>query len=131
MNQPPEASEPSYTKIEMSGSPEAVAQLMAALSGVGEVIFDHRSTPNTRGDVVCTARVATFPSPGPDNTSRPGEAVVQSTLSIAPDFLPALSEQAGSEKFEAAAAAALTALDGVHAVRSRLVAVSLTGGLGH
>lgn len=127
MSEPSEIPESSYAKVQLSGPPEAVARLMAALAGVGEIVFDHRSAPDARGDVACTARVATLAPfrPGGDAPGR-GEAVVQSTLEIDPGCWHGLGEQAGTEQLEAAAAAALTALDGVHGARSRLVAVSPT-----
>lgn len=127
MSQPSEIPESSYTKIQLSGPPEAVARLMVALSGVGEIIFDHRSAPDARGEVTCTARVAILaPSRLGGDAPRRGEAVMQSTLEIGPDRWHGLGEQAGAKQLEAAAAAALTALDGVHGARSRLVAVSPT-----
>ncbi|MFF7858761.1 hypothetical protein [Streptomyces sp. NPDC007904] len=129
MSQPSQIPEPSYTKIQMSGPPEAVARLMAALGGAGEIIFDHRSEPDARGEVACTARVATFAASGPADASGPGEAVVQSTLELDAGRWHGLGEQAGAEELEAAAAAALAGLDGVHRARSRLVAVSARAGL--
>lgn len=126
MSQPSENPEPAYTRIQMSGPPEAIARLMAALSGVGEIIFDHRSAPDDRGDVVCTARVASLIPRLPGDAPGPMDAVVQSTLGIEPGCMPGLTEQGGAEQFEAAAASALTALDGVHSARSRLVALSPT-----
>ncbi|MFD7861618.1 hypothetical protein [Streptomyces sp. NPDC059783] len=116
-------SHPSYGGVELCGSPETVARLMAALAGVGEVIFDHRSAPDARGEVTCRAQVVTYqatePLPGPARV----DAVVQSTLRLDAPW----SDLSGSEyvgRLEADATSALAAVEGVREVTgSRLVAV--------
>ncbi|WP_330342663.1 hypothetical protein [Streptomyces sp. NBC_00557] len=116
---------PQYTKVELSGPPEAIARLMAALGEAGEIIFDHRSAPDTRGDVACTARVATLSAPQqPVQASGTAEVVVQSRLSVDAARWPGLGEPEGARRLEASTAAALAALDGVDAAEGRLVAVT-------
>lgn len=124
MSQPAGAPEPSYIQVQLSGPPETVAGLMAVLGGAGEIIFDHRAEPDTRGDVVCTAQVVVLPPSPVGSASKQAEVVVQSTLSADPARWPGLDEPAGAERFEAVAAAALAGLDGVHGARSRVVAVT-------
>ncbi|MFF7953965.1 hypothetical protein [Streptomyces griseorubiginosus] len=124
MSQPTEAPEPAYAQVQLSGPPEAVAGLMAALGGASQIIFDHRADPDTRGNVSCTARVVVLPPPAAVTGSTQAEVVVQSTLSADTARWPGLDEPAGIERFEAAAAAALDGLDGVDGARSRVVAVT-------
>lgn len=52
---------PEFAKVEMTGPPGAVSRLMEALSGIAEIHFDSRSDPDARGEVTCTAEVATVP----------------------------------------------------------------------
>lgn len=116
--------DPSYTRVELSGPPEAVARLMTALAGVSEVIFDHRSAPDDRGDVACTARVVTYDgAAGPQPVSGRAEAVVQSTLRLDTARWPGLGEEDGTQRLEDGAAAALAGVEGVDEASSRLVAV--------
>ncbi|MGW0298121.1 hypothetical protein ACWDYK_15650 [Streptomyces anthocyanicus] len=116
--------EPSYAEVKLTAPPETVARLMEALGTTGEVLFDHRGEPGTRGDIVCTARVAVIPpSPAPSATGTV-EVVVQSALTADTSRWPGLDEPAGAGQFEEALAAALASLDGVDAVRSRTVAVT-------
>ena len=123
MSTPAEAPHPSYARVQLTGPPETVALIMAALGEAGEIIFDHRSPPDDRGHVACTARVAVLSSPVPADASR-AEAVVQSRLTVDVSRWPGLGGQAGAARLEDSAAAALTALDGVGEARSRLVAVA-------
>ncbi|MFG3207348.1 hypothetical protein [Streptomyces sp. NPDC048192] len=123
MSMPEQA--PQYTKVELSGPPEAIARLMAALGEAGEVIFDHRSAPDARGDVTCTARVATLATQQqPAQVSGAADVVVQSRLSVDAARWPGLGQAAGAQRLETSVAAAVTALDGVDAARARLVAVT-------
>ncbi|MEV5433177.1 hypothetical protein [Streptomyces sp. NPDC052701] len=126
MSEPSENPDPSYTRIHLSGPPEAVARLIAALGAAGEIIFDHRSAPDARGDVVCTAQVVTYDGPQPVMVSGKAEAVVQSVLGIDAGRWPGLAGQAAAHELEESAAAALAGLEGVHEARSRLVAVAPT-----
>ncbi|MEU8733605.1 hypothetical protein AB0C68_30020 [Streptomyces tendae] len=123
MNRPVEAPEPAYTKVQMSGPPEAVARLMAVLGGSCEIIFDHRADPNARGDVSCTARVVTYGADRTQALSGRAEAVVQSTLFLDTARWPGLGEDEGTQRLENGAAAALAAVTGVRTVSSRLVAL--------
>ncbi|MET7489824.1 hypothetical protein [Streptomyces sp. NPDC005538] len=62
MNSPTPA--PAFTRVEMTGPPDAVDALLEALSGVAEIHYASRSEqPDARGEVVCTAEVATMPGP--------------------------------------------------------------------
>lgn len=122
-----EGPEPSYCKVQLSGSPEVVARLMTALAGAGEIIFDHRSEPDVRGAVTCTARVATYGAVGAQMVQEGAgrvEAVVQSTLGLDAALWPGLGAQGGAQQLEDGAAAALSTVEGVHAVSSRLIAVT-------
>ncbi|MFI8194517.1 hypothetical protein ACIF8T_38370 [Streptomyces sp. NPDC085946] len=129
MSESSQTPEPFYTQVQLSGPPEAVNRLMAALSGAGEVIFDHRSAPDVRGDVQCTAEVVTYGTPGPQAMSGPqavsgrAEAIVQSTLQLDTGRWPGLGQDEGSRRLEDGTAAALAAVEGVQGASSRLVAV--------
>ncbi|WP_440581074.1 hypothetical protein [Streptomyces sp. PT19] len=121
--------QPFYSAVELSGPPGAVAQLMAALSAAGEVIFDHRSEPDTRGDVRCTAKVVTYEATGQGPVPGQVEAVVQSTLRLDTARRPGLGQDEGARRLEEDAAAALAAVEGVSEVASsRLVAVAPSAG---
>lgn len=124
MDESSEIPEPSYTRVQLSGPPQAVARLMAALGGAGEIIFDHRSEPDVRGDVACTARVATYGAPGPQPAPGRAAAIMQNTLSLDAARWPLTGERGDTQRLEACADAALSAVEGVHAVSSRLVAVT-------
>ncbi|MEE1736414.1 hypothetical protein PUR49_07860 [Streptomyces sp. BE147] len=130
MSESLQSSEPSYSAVELSGPPEAVARLMAALAAAGDVIFDHRSAPDVRGDVACRAKVVTYES-GHSAGSGQAEAVVQSTLRLDPVARPGLGQDEGARRLEEDAAAALAAVEGVsEVVGSRVVAVVSSAG-GH
>ncbi|MCZ1012268.1 hypothetical protein [Streptomyces lydicus] len=96
-------SAPEFTKVEMTGSPGAVSRLMEALSGVAEVHFDSRSDPDARGEVTCTAEMATVPG---HETPLTGTVTftVQAVLDIEPSRFANLSaDQAGQQVAEDAA----------------------------
>ncbi|MER5372694.1 hypothetical protein [Streptomyces sp. NPDC002553] len=113
----------------MSGPPEAVARLMAALAAAGEIIFDHRSAPNMRGDVACTAKVVTYEAAGEEAVPGQAEVVVQSTLRIDTARRPDLGQHEGARRLEEDATAALAAMEGVQGVvGSRLVAMVPSAG---
>lgn len=124
MDESSEIPEPSYTRVQLSGPPQAVARLMAALGSAGEIIFDHRAEPDVRGDVECTARVATYSAPGPKQAPGRTAAVMQSTLILDAVCWPLTDECGDTQRLEACADAALSEVEGVHAVSSRLVAVT-------
>ncbi|MFI1177222.1 hypothetical protein [Streptomyces melanogenes] len=48
----------SVTRIEMTGMPQAVDRLVAALSAHSEIIYDSRSDPDARGEAHCIAEAA-------------------------------------------------------------------------
>ncbi|MGZ2361700.1 hypothetical protein LRE75_34340 [Streptomyces sp. 372A] len=122
-------SQPSYSAVELSGPPQAVARLMAALATAGEVIFDHRSAPDVRGDVACRAKVVTYDAAGTAVQARQVEAIVQSTLLLDTMRRTGLGQGEGSRQLEEDAAAALAAVEGVaEVVGSRLVAVVSSAG---
>ncbi|MGW6202068.1 hypothetical protein ACWF9B_00205 [Streptomyces sp. NPDC055089] len=128
MSESLQTSQPSYSTVELSGPPEAVALLMAALAAAGEVIFDHRSAPDVRGDVVCRAKVVTYAAWEPAGSGQV-EAVVQSALRLDTARRPGLGRDEGARRLEEDAAAALAAVDGVSkVVGSRLVAVVSSAG---
>ncbi|MET8816424.1 hypothetical protein ABZW47_31040 [Streptomyces sp. NPDC004549] len=112
-----------YTRVQLSGPPEAVTRLMAALGGAAEIIFDHRSAPDTRGEVECTARVVTYAAGVARSGSGQAEAVVQSVLRVDTGRWPALGEAEDARRLEESTAAALCGVQGVGEVNSRLVAV--------
>ncbi|WP_327411178.1 hypothetical protein OG458_42490 (plasmid) [Streptomyces sp. NBC_01281] len=115
---------PSYTKVQLSGPPDEVGRLMAALGSVGEIIFDSRSEPDARGDVSCTARVATHPSPRPvDPSVQQADVTVQSTFRLGTAAWPCLPGRAGAQQLEEAVDAVLAGLPGAGYPRSRVVAV--------
>ncbi|MFD6329224.1 hypothetical protein ACFWGI_06545 [Streptomyces niveus] len=128
MSEPIESAEPSYCKVQLSGPPEAVGRLMAALAGAGEIIFHHRSAPDDRGAVDCTARVATYGATGVQMVGEEGagqvEAVVQSTLRLDAARWPGLGGRAGTQQLEDSAVAALATVEGADTVSSRLIAVT-------
>ncbi|MET8816449.1 hypothetical protein ABZW47_31170 [Streptomyces sp. NPDC004549] len=123
MNESLQTPEPSYVKVQLSGPPEAVSRLMAALAGAGEVIFDHRAAPDARGDVECRAKVITYGAAGTDSVSGHAAAVVQSVLRVDTGRWPALGEAEDARRLEESTAAALCGVQGVGEVNSRLVAV--------
>ncbi|MFF2206276.1 hypothetical protein [Streptomyces sp. NPDC058145] len=124
MSEPQETPDPSYTKVQLNGPPEAVALLMAALGAVGEIIFDHRAAPDVRGDVACTAQVVTYGELRPATVSGRSEAVLQSVLGIDVGRWAGSAGQPDAKRLEDSSAAALAGLEGVHEARSRLVAVT-------
>ncbi|MFI2437132.1 hypothetical protein [Streptomyces sp. NPDC018693] len=122
-----QTSQPSYSAVKLSGPPEAVARLMAALAAAGEIIFDHRSAPDVRGDVACTAKVVTYEAAG--EQAGQAEVVVQSTLRLDTVRRPGLGQDEGARRLEEDATAALAAVEGVReVVASRLVAVVSSAG---
>lgn len=129
MSESLQTTQPSYSAVELSGPPEAVARLMAALATAGEVILDHRSAPNARGDVACTAKVVTYEVTGEEAMPGQAEVVVQSTLHLDTARWPGVGEDEGARRLEENVTAALAAVEGVHGVvGSRLVAVVPSAG---
>ena len=121
--------QPSYTAVELSRPPEAVARLMAALATAGEIIFDHRSAPDARGDVACTAKVVTYEAAGQEAAAGQAEVVMQSTLRLDTVRRPGLGQDEGARRLEEDATAALAAVEGVQqVVGSRVVAVVPSAG---
>ncbi|MFD7552597.1 hypothetical protein [Streptomyces sp. NPDC059816] len=128
MSESLQTSQPSYSAVELSGPPEAVARLMTALAAAGEVIFDHRSAPDVRGNVACRAKVVTYEAGEPTGAWQT-EAVVQSTLRFDTVRRPGLEQDEGARRLEEDAAAALAGVEGVsEVVGSRLVAVVSSAG---
>ncbi len=115
---------PSYTRVQLSGPPEAVGQLMAALGRVGEIIFDNRTEPDARGKVACTARVATHLSPRA--VASPGRAAVVMQCALTLDTAPwfGVSDRVGAERLEEDVCAALAELPGMQAAYSRVITVT-------
>ncbi|MFI9772747.1 hypothetical protein ACIHJG_38800 [Streptomyces sp. NPDC052415] len=129
MSESLQTKQPSYSAIKLSGPPQAVARLMAALATAGEVIFDHRSAPDARGDVTCTAKVVTYEAAGHEAVAGQAEVVVQSTLRLDTAYRPGLGQDEGARRLEEDATAALAAVEGVQdVVGSRLVAVVPSAG---
>lgn len=129
MSEPLQTAQPSYSAVKLSGPPEAVARLMAALATAGEIIFDHRSAPDARGDVACTAKVVTYEAAGERAVPGQTEVVVQSTLRLDTECRPGLGQAEGARRLEEDATAALAAVEGVRGVAgSRLVAVVPSAG---
>jgi hypothetical protein len=121
--------QPSYSAIKLSGPPQAVARLMTALSTAGEIIFDHRSAPDARGDVACTAKVVTYEAAGQEAAAGQAEVVVQSTLRLDTVCRPGLGRDEGARRLEEDTTAALAAVEGVQeVVGSRVVAVVPSAG---
>ncbi|MGW6790738.1 hypothetical protein [Streptomyces chartreusis] len=114
---------PSYVRVQLSGPPESVAVMMAALGGAGEIVFDARPAPDQRGDVTCTARVAHAPVSEPLAESARADIVVQVAFSADTACWPDLAGQ-GAAGLEAAVSSALASLPGTHASSSRVVAVT-------
>ncbi|MEU5193719.1 hypothetical protein AB0G86_06595 [Streptomyces scabiei] len=129
MNESLQTAQPSYSAVQLSGPPEAVARLMAALATAGEIIFDHRSAPDGRGDVACTAKVVTYEAASKGAAGGQAEVVVQGTLRVDTVRRPGLGQDEGARHLEEDVAAALAAVEGVHeVVGSRLVAVVPSAG---
>lgn len=118
---PEQAPGPSYVRVQLSGPPETVAVMMAALGGTGEIVFDARSSPDPRGDVTCTARVAHAPASAP--ASAWADVVVQATFSADTASWPGLAGQ-DAASLETAVASAVASLPGTRAHSSRVVAVT-------
>ncbi|WP_406257162.1 hypothetical protein [Streptomyces chartreusis] len=107
----------------MSGPPETVAVMMAALGSAGEIVFDARSSPDPRGDVTCTARVAHASVSGPMADPDRADIVVQAAFTADAASWPDLAGQ-GAADLEAAVSSALSSLPGTHRASSRIVAVT-------
>jgi hypothetical protein len=103
---------------------------MAALATAGEIIFDHRSAPDARGDVACTAKAVTYETAGGEEAAGgQAEVVVQSTLRLDTVRRPGLGQDEGARRLEEDAAVALAAVEGVQqVVGSRVVAVVPSAG---
>ncbi|MEU5196117.1 hypothetical protein AB0G86_19005 [Streptomyces scabiei] len=98
---------------------------MAALGDAGEVISDLPSKEaDLRGDVTRTVRVATFPAPDPALSAGRAAVVVQSGLGVDTERWPGLDGLMGAELLEAGTTTAHGAMEGVEAVRTRLVAMA-------
>jgi hypothetical protein len=124
-----QTAQPSYSAVHLSGPPQAVARLMTALAAAGEVIFDHRSAPDARGDVACTAKVVTYEAAGQEAAAGQAEVVVQSALRVDTGRRPGLGQDEGARQLEEDACAALAAVEGVQqVVGSRVVAVVPSAG---
>lgn len=129
MSESLQPAQPSYSAVQLSGPPQAVARLMAALATAGEIIFDHRSAPDARGDVACTAKVVTYEAASQEAAAEQAEVVVQSTLRLDTVRRPGLGQEESARRLEEDATAALAAVEGVQqVVDSRLVAVVPSAG---
>ncbi|WP_371648256.1 MULTISPECIES: hypothetical protein [unclassified Streptomyces] len=114
----------SVTRIELTGVPQAVDRLMAALSAHGEIIYDSRSDLDARGEVHCIAEAVL---PGEDAV--PGAqgattVTVQAVLDIDRAAGPSLLAAAGRGQLEADVAARLEGLSHSSGpARTRVVSV--------
>ncbi|MFI2437128.1 hypothetical protein [Streptomyces sp. NPDC018693] len=124
MSTPFQGPGPSYTRVQLSGPPEAVGQLMAALGGAGQIIFDSRSEPDARGDVACTARVATQSTPRTVTAPGRAEVVMQCALTIDAASWPGVAGREGAQRLEDNVRAALAELPGLRTAHSRVIAVT-------
>ncbi|MEV5426350.1 hypothetical protein AB0K85_26850 [Streptomyces cellulosae] len=124
MSTPSEGPGPSYTKVQLSGPPEAVGRLMAALGGAGQIIFDSRTKPDARGEISCTARVATLPVPRPVTAGGRAEVVMQCALTVDTGSWPGVEGGEGAGRLEEDSRSALAGLPGLLAAHSRVIAVT-------
>ncbi|MEE1737051.1 hypothetical protein PUR49_11145 [Streptomyces sp. BE147] len=113
---------PSYTAIELTGAPDRVSRIVAAIGSTGEIIFDSRSEPNPRDEVTALVRVLTH---DPESTAPAGTAAVtvQAVLDVDTAAWPGLPAPSAVEQIEAATAAALRDLTGGREARSRVIAI--------
>ncbi|MEU5241665.1 hypothetical protein ACH4UR_35745 [Streptomyces lydicus] len=109
-----ESSGPAFTQVRLTGPPDEVGPLMAALGSVAEFIFGPVSSePDARGEVSCTARVVTHPSGPAPQTAQPRLLTVQTTLEV---------DAGAGLGLEESVADALGSLAGVRQARSRVIA---------
>jgi hypothetical protein len=106
----------------MTGPPDAVGQLMEALSGVAEIRYDSRSDPpDARGEVTCVATVATMP--GPQEVASDGTVTytVQALVDIDHSQRADLSPGEGGQQVAAEAESLLKGVRGSGEVQARVV----------
>ncbi|WP_327411191.1 hypothetical protein OG458_42420 (plasmid) [Streptomyces sp. NBC_01281] len=109
----------SFTEVQLTGPADAVAQLMATLSGVSEVIFGPVVQPARDGQVTSTAQVVTHASPGAVADGQRVSVTVQSVLDVAPGTLTGSQP---AQRMEEAVTDAVRGLTGVQEARTRVVA---------
>ncbi|MCZ1011953.1 hypothetical protein [Streptomyces lydicus] len=84
---------PAFTKVQLTGPPEAVSRLMEALGRAGELIFGPvTAEPDARGDVSSTARMVTHPRDQAPTASRVRLVTVQTALEVDAEARPGLEE---------------------------------------
>ncbi|MFD9791394.1 hypothetical protein ACFWXK_10630 [Streptomyces sp. NPDC059070] len=117
----------SVTRIEMTGVPEAVDRLMAALSAQGEIIYDSRSGPDARGEVHCIAEAVLPGKETPPQVEAATTVTVQAVLDIDPAVGTRLQAAEGRGQLEAEVAARLDGLaSSTGPARTRVVSVRPT-----
>lgn len=113
---------PVFTRVEMTGPPDAVELLMEALSGVAEIHYASRSKqPDARGEVTSTAEVATMP--GPQKAAADGTVTytVQALVDVDPSQRADLSPSQGDQQVAEEAATLLKGMRGSGEVQARVV----------
>lgn len=116
---------PAFTRVEMTGPPDAVGQLLEALSGVAEIHYASRSTtPDARGEVTCIVEAATMPgSREVPEASADGTVTftVQALVDVDPSQRKDLPPGEGSQWVAEEAAALLKGIRGSGEVQARVV----------
>ncbi|MFI1203558.1 hypothetical protein ACH4VR_29700 [Streptomyces sp. NPDC020883] len=114
----------SFIQVEMTGPPDQVSRLVAALGGEGEIIYDSPSAPDDRGHVSRLVQVVTHEAgQAPSVPAREAAVTVQTVLDLDTASWPGLPEAAAVRHIEDATAAALQDLPGASQARSRVIAV--------
>lgn len=118
MDPTPSSSSPAFTQVQLTGSADAVAEVLETLNGRYEVIFGPVLRPARGGDVSCTAQVVTHLSPEPVAEEQSVSVTVQSVLEVAPG---ALLDPNAAQRMEASVTDAVQGLPGVRTASSRVV----------
>jgi len=113
----------SITRVELTGPPTGVDQLVSAMSGTGEVIHDSRSEPNARGEVTGIAEVVT--ASGTDVPVPPAAARVtlQAVFTVDLSLWADLSAEETRSRLEESTAELLRAVPGSSDAQARVVSV--------
>ncbi|MEV5279742.1 hypothetical protein ACFYMW_25750 [Streptomyces sp. NPDC006692] len=121
MSTSPASNQPS-TRIQLTGSPDRISQLVALIGSTGEIVFDSRSQPDPRGIVTALVQVRAHDQDVPVQTPA-ASVTMQAVLDVDTSVWTGLAAGTDAERFETTTVSALRSLTGVQGVRSRVISV--------
>jgi len=113
---------PSFTRVEMTGSPGEVDRLVTVLSGASEIVSDSRSEPDARGEVTSITEVVAHPGPtGVPEAPATAKVTLQVVLEVDLSVWADQSASETSRQLEEDSARLMRAVPGSSNVQTRVV----------